>query len=397
MKAFATVSLAVLLSLWGGAEARAQGKFALKWADAPLGDPIAPGKRRVYLGTTGKLQDLKAPPPNVQGEVWYFTLPVCDTLVLAALEVSAPPKLYVDTDGTGDLSKAAPLPAGGPEGVSWFGPVTVSLRGVKEPARMRLSFWSDRPSGGQRHLAVVPGGYMVGEVTLAGKTYRVALVDNNLNGKYDKAASLTSDCDTLAIDVNQDGKFAYSPDELEILPLVDMIHIGDAYYRVDVGEEGRSLNLTKTEPALGTLDTGCPDLALSVVGDAGFHRLHGSGGKWRLAAGSYRTVQFALIRTDADGIPWTLPYYWGHFGGLANFEIRPGEVTVLRTGPPLASRLTVGKPNKGSIYMSFQPVGQAGEGYTVHADKEASSQAAPGVRILDEQGKVLTVDKFAYE
>ncbi|MCX5670035.1 MAG: hypothetical protein NTU94_01765, partial [Planctomycetota bacterium] len=147
----------------------------------------------------------------------------------------------------------------------------------------------------------------------------------------------------------------------------------------------------------GTLDTGCPDLVLSVVGDAGFHRLHGSGGKWRLAAGPYRTVKFALIRTDADGIQWTLPYYWGHFGGLASFEIRPGEVTVLRTGPPLASRLTVGKLNKGSIYMTFQPVGQAGEGYTVQADKEARSQEAPGVRILDEQGKVLTVDKFAYE
>jgi len=379
---------------------RAQGEFALKWVDAEPGDPLTPGNRVFHMGSEGRPPDLKAPPQAASATLLYFQYQVGGTLVLAVLDPTSPQKLYVDTDGGRDLSQAVGLPARAVEGASSFGPVTIRAAGSKESAGIRVRFLSYSP---WRHMAIAPGGYMAGEASLAGKKHRIALVDSNLDGRYDKVAvapdsSSAAAADTVAINTNQDGKFSPAWQEGgEIQPLLAMFHVGDAYYRAEPAPGGESVRLTQVQPQFGALDTGCPDLVLSVLGDAGFHRLGASAGKWRLPAGKYRATGFSLARTDADGGGWVLRQYSSAVGGLANFEVRPGEATTLKAGTPLASKLTVRKLRNGSVYMTFQPVGQAGEGYEVHAYKDARSQPAPGVRILDETGKVLTVDKFAYE
>jgi hypothetical protein len=400
MKPLATVCVLVMLCFCASSPADAQGEFPLKWTDTEPGGPLTLGDRTFRQGSEAPPADLKAPPRAESGTLLYFQYQVGGTLVLTALDLTSPPRLYVDTECTRDLSKAAALPAQAGDQASSFGPVTIHVPGPKGPTDIRVRLTSYSP---WRHMAIAPGGCMAGDVTLAGRKYRVALVDHNLDGRYDKVAKAPApyypaDADLLAIDTDRDGTFA-SPWQRggEVQPLLPMIHVGDDYYRVEAATTGESVRLTKTEPQFGTLDTGCPYLDLSVLGDGGFHRLSGSGGKWSLPAGAYRAVGFALTRTDADGVEWTLREYSGNVGRLGSFEIRPGEATALRAGTPLTSRLTVTRTNKGSVYMTFQPVGQAGERYEAYARKDARGEPAPGVRILDESGKVLTADKFAYE
>jgi hypothetical protein len=193
----------------------------------------------------------------------------------------------------------------------------------------------------------------------------------------------------LAIDLNQDGRLeppgASASETFDLLPA---LHVKDTYYSVLAAPDGSSIALAKAEPDFGTLDTGCADLGLALVGEYGFRELSGSGGKWRIPAGWHATTGATLNRSDGAGTPWSL-HGVSSWGRLARFDIRAGQTFSLRAGPPLSVKVhPSGLQPNGMVHLALALVGQAGEDYNA-APKRGGVPQPPRFRVLDEAGRTL--------
>lgn len=374
---------------------RAQGTFALKYQDAAESDSLV-WSHTYHGGSAAPPEGLKAPPKGLSEKAVYFSMPIAGKSVLVVVDKSSPPRLFVDAAGTGDLSGAKPLVSTNKGSEPIFGPVTISPAGKDRPSvRARFVYCNENM------LAVIPAGYMAGEVRLDGQSYRVAVVDNYVTGRYDNVLRVTDEKalwrweTLLAIDLNQDGEFQRATDAGETLPLLAGVHVKEAYYAVKVATDGSSITLAKVEPQFGVLDAGCQDLNLMLLGDCGFHNLTGSGGKWRLPAGRYRSVECSLTRSDAAGAKWTLR---GGSGDekLGKFEIRPGETLAAQGGPPLVVDMKKELLTNGTVGFTFVLLGQDGEAYSPGAVKNGQRLPPPKFKILDGSGKVLAQGNFEY-
>ena len=419
------------------APVRAQGEFPLKYVEAPQDDhlfwwnyvsEIPPYPIAFFAPPRpARPPEIKALPKGLPESAKYFRLPVGRGW--AVLDGSSPPRLYVDAKGTGDLSAAAPLvgtasPARHPTAGTafWFGPVSIPVGEAKDapPARFWL-FRTAEVRDGVRQLAAAPAGYMAGEATLAGQTYRIAVLDLNADGRYRsvfgrRESSAWWRLDAVAVDLDHDGQFSPGVPTVEIMPLGKAVRVKDAYYLVQVAEDGSSIRMEKFEPKMGTLDTGAPAAFLVVLSDTGVHNLGGSDGKWRVPEGRYRGADLRLWKTGADGTRWTLNGLWDFYGSklgpLQEFEIRAGETQALRIGPPLAlkaepdteasaqvSRLSKdqGPPDLSRTrILNLVLVGKGGERYSVAVGKGPSVLPPPKVKVLDENGKVLASGNAEY-
>ena len=411
MKSLAALGAGALLCLWSALPAHAQGEFALKYIDLNDGDPLTRVACFPNVSYREKPADL-APPGGFSDKIHFFAFTMGGREVRAVLDLASPPKLCVEAAAAGELVPV-PLASGGPEveGGTLFGPVTIRLSG----GTVRVRFRSPRSPDGRVWLGAAPAGCMAGEVTLAGQTCRIALVDNNLDGQYTPMTRLPNHhtgnddrLDLLALDVNGDGRFLpYGAEPAEILPLLPTLPAGDNLYRVDVDPAGTSVRFTRLEAQWGTLDVGSPDLVLWVQSDAGLQRLQrlsGPTGKWRLPAGKYKTLRVELGRLTPDGVRWSLRggglyQMSAGLGQLTQFEIRPEEILTIRAGPPLTTRADVHGPTSDRKFqIIFWPVGQAGEGYAIMAHRDGKYQpGAPAARILDEAGHILATINFGWD
>ena len=396
-RALLAVAVAGLLAA-AALPARAQGEFPLKYTDAQAGDPILTMGGRMVQPAKEKPADLKAVPKEVSGQVKYFAIPLGDKQVLAVADGSKPPKLYVDTAGTGDLSAAAPVTRSGPEGVGQYGPVALTVGGAQGQTAVKVRF---HVLDDARLLFVMPAGYMAGEVTLAGQTYRVAVVSRSSDARYDKAIqfplsrSAPPEVNMFAIDLNQDGRFDTNVQTSgEVMPLAKMVRVKDVYYSLQVAPDGSSVRVAKIDPGMGTLDAGGPDVEMMVLSDAGFQRFSGSDGKWQAPAGHYMTVQAQLSKTDAAGAKWTLT--GSGAGKLENFEVRKGETLSLNLGAPLVTKIEADPAGDGLVSISLALEGRGGERYGPGVAKGGVVPDPPQLKILDESGKELASGKFAF-
>lgn len=395
MRSVVWVVVAGCIIALAAAPVRAQGTFPLKYQEAGESDPLV-WSHIYHEGSGSPPAGLKAPPKGLSEKALYFSMPVGDKSVLVVIDKTSPPRLFVDASGTGDLSGAKPLVSTSKGTEPVFGPVTVAPAGKDGPSgRVRFIYYN------QSMLAVVPAGYMAGEVKLDGQSHRVAVVDNYVTGRYDNVLLLTDQKalwrwkTVLAIDLDQDGKFERVTAAGETLPLLAGVHVKDAYYSVKVVPDGSSITLAKVEPQFGVLDAGCPDLNLVLLGDGGLHNLTGSGGKWRLPAGGYRSIACILTRTDAAGAKWTLRggSTDGQFG---KFEIRPGETLTAQVGPPMVVKVEAEPPSDGAVLLNFVLVTRNGQEYSPGPEKNDQQLPAPKFKILDEAGKILAQDSFKY-
>jgi len=334
MKRFALAAVAAGLVCLAASSVRAQGDFALKFQTAPPSDAFLRSARITMTQLPAAPAELKALPKGLSDNVRYFAFKVGGRQVLVVAKPSLPRKLYVDSAGAGDLTKAEPLPIQRQGKTVIYGPATISLPGEKEKASVKVCISPVKADV----YAVYSGGYMTGEVTLAGRTYSVTAIDRNLNGRYDDVVRIAGPGalptgDFLAIDLNRDGKF----DERfleggEWLPLLPGVRVGGAYYGVKVAADGSSIHLEKAAPPTAAVEIASPDVVLAVVSDWGFHELKG-GGKRDVAAGAYRVMGLGLERTDPEGAKWTVRGYPSTVQKNAMIELKPGETTALKIGP----------------------------------------------------------------
>lgn len=390
-------AMVVCLGL-AAATAGAQGQFALGYVQAQEGDPVI-GMNLVYAGAqSSQPPQIKALPKGLSPRVRFFMVPLgprayVGAHVAAVLDQGASPaKLYVDAAGTGDLSAAAPLPAEGSDGSLTFGPVAVTTGKEKGAGTVRIRF---RSPGSAEYMGALPAGHMAGEVKLDGETYSFAVADSDFDGRYTPLSSLSVEgasywrSDMMAVDLDRNGHFRRAPMDTEVMPLSKVLRAKDAYYRVQVAEDGSWVRLEEFEPKMGAIDVGASNLTLVLLSDMGLTTLTGSGGKWQLPEGTYRLAYMSLSQADAKGVKWmtTTP----DVDKIEPFRLRAGETLAMKIGPPLTPAAKPDLAQSGQILINLFLVGQAGERYSVGGLRKADGVRLPPpkVKILDESGKVL--------
>ena len=395
-------------------EAWAQGEFPLmKYVEAKKGDMLVESSMSWGQGGDGVPMGIKAVPKGLSDKARWFAVPMgratfilwgwSRPTVSAVLdESSSPPKLYIDAARTGDLSEAQALlgaPSGLGDAAMWFGPVAVKPVAVTDSrstgdatAKVFFVYTSPR-TGDNQWLRACVAGYMAGEVKLDGQAYRVAVIDRNMDGRYASvdlvdSHEYSSQADALALDLDQDGQFT----AMEVQPLMKAVHVKDAYYTVPDGSS--SIRFEKYEPRMGTLDLGAADATLVAMSDTLYHNLTGLDGKWQVPEGRYRGELFSLSKTDAEGAKWTLKCL--DLGPLAKFEVRGGETTAVKVGPPLVLKVEARAAEAGQVALNLAWAGKGGETYSVGVQKGSVQPKPPKVKVLDSAGKVLAEGNSEY-
>jgi len=397
MRSFLMVVAAAAFLAAGTSAVRAQGQFPLKYALAEENDPLTTAGMGYSGGTSTRPPQIKTLPDGLSDKVRYFAISVGGKSLWAALDAASPPKLYVDVARTGDLSAVAPLVGKASGSQCCYGPVDIAAGNGEGAPTVKVLFVS---IGNNEILGGRAAGYMAGAAKLDGQTYRVAVLDKNLDGRYecvfgkDGMSQPWWRADAIAIDANQDGKFIGGMGSGEIMPLSKAVCVKGKYYRVEVAPDGSSIRLEKYEPKMGTLDIGL-DASLMLMSDTGMYNLSGSGGKWQVPEGAYECENLSVTKTDAKGKAWTLS--GSDVGPLAKFQVSGGETASIKIGPPLALKVDADGPQSGGeIVLNLALAGKAGETYALGLRQGATQSPPPNVKVLAASGKVLAEGKSEF-
>lgn len=110
-------------------------------------------------------------------------------------------------------------------------------------------------------------------------------------------------------------------------------------------------------------------------------------------ARKYRPRRISLAM-QKDRNEWIIDGF-GPWGELAKINVKAGRTTVLKPGPPLLVKTNVRKKGQ-NLLIGLVVVGQAGEHYSARVRTRRETLPAPGLKIVDEGGKVLVSDKFKF-
>ena len=378
----------------------------LKLVPPTLRSPVSYLGLRRYDTTAVRPAALKEVPADAPRAPAYFVVRVGDREVPGVTYRSTrrpgPTKLRLDTDGDGLFSDEAEYTGTWlhwlyPRNTHRFGPVA-TRQGQRGPTG--AAFYAHCANG--ESLTLHTAYYREGRVTLNGRGHKIALVDKDFDGRFNQSFvppatnSRAPRCDVLAMDLNGDSKFNYGkPGESEIMPLSTLIKVGGDYYRMDVSEDGRTVEFRQAKPALGRLDLGGEEVVLGLWSDAAQQRLSSVRGKLSLPAGRYAIVSLELTKSDS-GDRWTFDMA-KETGQLGDFEIRPGETTAFKIGPPFQVRASMRRFGKApDVSISFDLEGQAGERYSAVAKKNDKEVPEPSFKIWDRAGRVVRSGQFAY-
>jgi hypothetical protein len=349
-----------------------------------------------------KPAELKDLPAGMGGKVEFFAPKLGQKDIPAVMDCYDGGKqryvLYIDTDGDNLLSDERAFMSK-PIRRHWFGSVDYYRLGPiaagygDTESQSIVEFYASTIQDG-RFLSLYPARYRLGKVRLDGEIYKLAIVDGNLDGRYDKMISLPVEkfgypgCDSFAIDLNGDRRFDWSyGGNSEIMPLSRMVRLKDIYYSINVASDGSALELRKVQPEFGTLNLGGMEINLKLWSEAAEQFLSGTESQWQLPAGKYSAKHLTIVKMDSEGNKWTFTDN-RNAGQLAEFEIIAGQETVFKIGPPfLVKPNTAAKP--GEVLISFELQGHAGEQYSNRVTKNGKAQPKPRFEIMDESGNIL--------
>jgi hypothetical protein len=149
------------------------------------------------------------------------------------------------------------------------------------------------------------------------------------------------------------------------------------------------------EPVYFAVRVGGKEVRLSLWSDAARQRLSSSGGQWRLPAGRYAVVSLELTETDSAGNRWTFKTSKAGTGRLGDFEIRPGESTSFRVGPPFQIKTSMERSGENAL-VGFYLEGQAGELYIPGGTRNGAIVSEPEFTIINGSEQVVGSGRFKY-
>jgi hypothetical protein len=376
--------------------------------------PVSRDNPTQYLGiqhrgtTTVRPPELREQPTDAPKEPVYFVVRVGEKdvhgITYRSISRNRQVKLYLDTDGDGLFSDEKEYVG------TWlsifqltrtylFGPVS-ARHGVTTTKSGQ--FYAECSDG--ERITFRPAFYRRGQVDLEGKNYEIALIDTDFDGKYNRdfaqpiANSRDPRCDVLAVDLDGNSRFRYrEPGVSEIMPLSRLIKINAQYYSMDVAENGGTIEFRKAKPQFGTLSLEGKQAKLALWSDAGHQRISGSNGRWLLPAGKYSAVELELTEPDSAGNKWTFDTSKARAweGQLGDFEIRPGQTTLFKIGPPFKIRTFMKNADRNAV-VGFHLEGRAGELYVPGAKTNGVEVPVPQFKIISLAGQTVHTGQFEF-
>lgn len=402
----AFMGIALIVWIFTRGEPLEQGRCRLKFKAVSKHDEMLVAlATQDLISTKDKPPELKDLPEGFRADCVYFLAELVGKstpMVLGyynRLEYSI---LYVDTNGDGRLSDETFSRPKIKKRSNYkeyvFGPFL--LKSHDSERGSQTEFYATTANG--RYLSLQPSGYRFGKMRLGKDAYKMAVMDGNFDGRYDKMFSLPVEktyrlgCDIFAIDLsNGDKQWHLSLiNRSEIMLLGRMVKVQDAYYGIHVAPDGTALELKKVEPEFGTLDFGGANVKMKLWSDTGDHYLFGSEGQWPLPAGRYMALRIELNEIDSERNVWT---FSGRpkAGPLHDFEIRPGQTTPFKVGPPFSIKTDV-RPFADKVSIGLSLEGCTGAQYRFPILKGGKRQPVPAFKIVDEFGKELFSGAFEY-
>jgi hypothetical protein len=114
-----------------------------------------------------------------------------------------------------------------------------------------------------------------------------------------------------------------------------------------------------------------------------------------IPARTYAPVRLVLTAKKGDQT-WQMTNQ-GPWGDLKRIKVLAGATTPIKCGGPfkIVPKTSISR-GVGAVDVDFAILGQGGEQYSKVITKNGQRASAPGVKILDERGKVLASGQFAY-
>lgn len=278
----------------------------------------------------------------------------------------------------------------------WFGPVYLK----QGSSRAGGDAFCPQCTDG-KWLTFYPAFYRDGTVVLEGKTRRVTLVDTDFDGRFNKMfeppgrGSRDPNCDVISFDCDrfEDRPGGGRRGIAVTIPLSKVINLDGRYYGVEVPEDGSTIEFRKAEPAFGMLDFGGKEVAAEFWSDAGPQEVNGVQPTWRLPAGKYYLRSLNLTEIE-QGNRWVFKLTTP--GELDDFEIKPGQTTRLKIGPPFQARGMFRRfAYSPDAQVRVDLEGQAGERYSAVVTKNKQKVLEPSFKLLDGAQQVVLSGQLA--
>jgi thiol-disulfide isomerase/thioredoxin len=254
-------ALATSAALAGGDDSAIQMKLVPKDAMAKIGyyQP-----QRVVLSSTKPDTVKKVPEGLIDPQYGTLAMTGSDKAtynIIVDEPEGQPAKLYVDSNGNGDLTDDAPAEWTGKEVgtndegkkfMQYNGGAMVNLGTKDQPYDVHISMYrfdkNDPSRAGLKDTLLYYRDYATeGEARIGGKTYKVMLTDNLASGDFRGAAKEGADADSgvkLLIDVNGNGKFDGKGETFDVRK---PFNIGGTTYELkDLTKDGLSFRVAKS-------------------------------------------------------------------------------------------------------------------------------------------------------
>ena len=247
--------------------------------------------------------------------------------------------------------------------------------------------------------------FRAGTVNLDGQEVKVLLIDRTVNGLFDDRLTTGSgspNSDLLLIDANANKKLDRGPSSSyrsyldfggEISPLTDILQINSAYYSYELGPNGSSLTLQRTEPQLGTVVSADSGLRAQLLGPVFISFSGPAAEPLNVPVGKYNVLQSTYIKKDESGRTWSLSAMTA--GGKADaLEVKPGQTTTIE--PPKLIKLGASLRNSGrGKYISAEFTTADGLRIT-SIDVNGKRPNPPKFEIRDSSDKLIASGKLEY-
>jgi hypothetical protein len=246
--------------------------------------------------------------------------------------------------------------------------------------------------------AAVPAKRLEATVEVDGKPVKIALLDGNLNGKYNDFGGhlYGSEGDFLGVDLNGNGRFdrleltSMGMLTAEVVPLSKIRQMPDGNcYALNISDDGRMLELTLAED-VGTVTLEGANYVLLESSDL-MMSLKLVDGKSTVPARGYERWMAVLSR-PGEGGDWSAMFSSGWNG--PGITIERGKTLDLKSGLPMTLGLEVEKDRQYEISLELKDR----EGHEVLDVSDPKGERPPPaeLKILNASGATVHTEQFHY-
>ena len=362
------------------------------------------------------LLDLPADIFETSPDIRFYHLPVGrhKAFVLVQNLSDDRARVWIDANLNNRLSDEKPL-SGVPkkysysnsDSINYFDFGTVSLVGERfTSSRFCMVEYQ------KRCVMAFPETYNRGTIRLGRTLYRVAVIDGDYDGAFRTLYSPSENqrywaCDAFILDNPSRNLLNRSRlDYGKMIPLgryvkCDPHRYNPAlpedtkgyYYTVSISPDGKTVQMTPAEPAMGTLKIG-NNIRFSshLLSDAASQHT-GFQNAITLPAGRYQMQWGTLTFTDSDGGELELFADFRNDTRKGLFEIAEGQTTTLNPGPPFTVKTDINTQSSDKLSINAGLVGNEGESYGLRIERSAKR---PELKILAENGDTLHTGTMEY-